>query len=156
MGINTNIDNGRKPVIALRDLVLFQNMTLHFDVGRKKSILALNEAMKTGQMVFLTPQKSIMLDDPKSEDLYNIGVIAKIRQILKMTNDTVRVAVEGISRARIITMVNTDPFFEAEIQEIEEVPVSDPKPSGHAGKIRRLLCLRSPLLYPEAAGGYAL
>lgn len=125
MGTNTNIDNGRMPVIALRGLVLFPNMTLHFDVGRKKSVLALNEAMKTGQMVFLTPQKSIMLDDPKSEDLYSIGVIAKIRQILKMTNDTVRVAVEGISRARIITMVNVDPFFEAEIQEIEETHVSD-------------------------------
>ena len=117
MGTNMNIDS-RIPVIALRGLVLFPDMTLHFDVGRKKSILA-------GQMVFLTPQKSIMLDDPKADDLYNIGVIAKIRQILKMTNDTVRVAVEGISRARIITMVNTDPFFEAEIQEIEETPVSD-------------------------------
>ncbi len=125
MGTNMNIDNSRIPVIALRGLVLFPNMTLHFDVGRKKSILALNEAMKSGQMVFLTPQKSIMLDDPKADDLYNIGVIAKIRQILKMTNDTVRVAVEGISRARIIAMVNTDPFFEAEIQEIEETPVSD-------------------------------
>ena len=71
------------PVMALRGLVLFPGMMLHFDVGRKKSILALNEAMGNNQMIFLVAQRDIRDDDPTPEQLYRVGVVAQVRQILR-------------------------------------------------------------------------
>ena len=86
------------PMLALRGLVLFPDMMLHFDVGRKKSIEALNAAMADEQRIFLVSQQDIRVDDPSENQLYKVGVVAKIRQILRMPNDNVRVLVEGLSR----------------------------------------------------------
>lgn len=72
------------PLLALRGLVVFPGMLLHFDVGRKKSILALNEAMGGDQTIFLVTQKDIADDDPDQSQLYSVGVVAKIRQVLKL------------------------------------------------------------------------
>lgn len=88
------------PMLALRGLVLFPDMMLHFDVGRKKSIEALNAAMADEQKIFLVSQQDIRVDDPSENQLYKVGVVAKIRQILRMPNDNVRVLVEGLFRAR--------------------------------------------------------
>ena len=105
------------PLIPLRGLSVFPYMVLHFDVGREKSISALEEAMANDQMVFLTTQKEAETDLPTSEDFYEVGTIAKIKQMLKLPGDAIRVLVEGISRARIIELTQEEPFFKAEVEE---------------------------------------
>ena len=92
------------PTVALRGLVIFPGMFIHFDVGREKSINALRKAMDTDQEIFLVTQKDISIDDPEYSDLYGIGVIATVKQVLKLPGKSgnVRVAVEGVQRARLI------------------------------------------------------
>ncbi len=108
----------RLPMLALRGLVVYPNMVLHFDVGRKKSVLALNEAMGTNQLIFLVAQKDIREDEPKDYDLYNIGVVAEVRQILKMPGDSLRVLVEGLYRARLIDILQENPYMSASVEEM--------------------------------------
>ncbi len=92
------------PAVALRGLVVFPDMFLHFDVGREKSINALKKAMDTDQEIFLITQKDISVDDPSYDDLYEIGVVASVKQVLKLPGKSgnVRVAVEGLYRARLV------------------------------------------------------
>ena len=78
---------GKMPVLALRGLAIFPEQTVHFDVGRVKSVLALEEAMKGDQMLFLVPQKDIMDEDPDLSKLFTIGTVVKVKQILKAQND---------------------------------------------------------------------
>ncbi len=92
-------------------------MVLHFDVGREKSIKALEEAMVKDQTIFLTTQKEIDIDLPTPEDFYEIGTISKIKQMLKLPGDAIRVLVEGISRGRIGNLTQEEPYFKAEIEE---------------------------------------
>ena len=102
MGIKKRVARvAELPLLALRGLVVFPGMLLHFDVGRKKSILALNEAMSGDQTIFLVSQTDIAVDDPRPEHLYDVGVVAKVRQVLKMPGDTLRVMVEGVYRAKV-------------------------------------------------------
>ena len=91
------------PTVALRGLVVFPNMFIHFDVGREKSINALRKAMDTDQEIFLVTQKDISVDDPAYDELYEIGVVASVKQVLKLPGKSgnVRVAVEGLYRARL-------------------------------------------------------
>ncbi|MFA9381758.1 MAG: LON peptidase substrate-binding domain-containing protein, partial [Acetanaerobacterium sp.] len=110
--------NARLPMLALRGLVVYPNMVLHFDVGRKKSVLALNEAMGDNQLVFLVAQKDIREDEPKDYDLYSVGVVAEVRQILKMPGDSLRVLVEGLYRAKMLDIVQEDPFMSAMVEEL--------------------------------------
>ena len=79
------------PVLALRGLVVFPGMLAHFDVGREKSVLALDEAMSHGQEIFLVTQKDISVDDPALDGLYDVGCVCHIRQMLKLPGDTVRI-----------------------------------------------------------------
>lgn len=92
------------PAVALRGLVVFPGMFLHFDVGREKSINALKKAMDTDQEIFLVTQKDISVDDPDYTELYEIGVVASVKQVLKLPGKSgnVRVAVEGLYRARLV------------------------------------------------------
>ncbi len=106
------------PMLALRGLVLFPKMVLHFDVGREKSMLALGEVMNKNRRLFLVAQKDIRDDDPARFDLYEIGVVAEVRQIVKTQGDTLRVVVDGKYRARLKSVVQEDPFFEAEVEEL--------------------------------------
>ncbi len=89
----------RLPVLPLRGLVAFPNMIIHFDVGRLMSIRALEASMKSEQMIFLTAQKEVKNDLPNSEELYQVGTVCRIRQILRMPGDNIRVLVEGHCRA---------------------------------------------------------
>ena len=109
------------PMLALRGLVLFPGMTLHFDVGRKKSVIALNEAMQNGQLIFLVTQKDIRDNDPNPEDLYQVGVVAQIRQVLRVPGDTIRVLVEGIYRARATEVLEREPCFRVQVEECIEI-----------------------------------
>ena len=112
------------PVIALRGLTVFPNVLIHFEVSRDISIKALETAMSAGSPIFLVGQKDIGVEQPDLGDLYQIGTISNIRQILRMPGDNVRVMVEGQSRGRMIQMLRTEPNLEAEVQEIpvQEVP----------------------------------
>ena len=105
------------PIIPLRGISIFPYMVLHFDVGREKSIIALEEAMVNEQLVFLTTQKDPEIDIPTEDDFYNIGTVCKIKQMLKLPGNTIRVLVEGISRAKIKELYQIEPYFRAKIQE---------------------------------------
>ncbi|MEA3424259.1 MAG: endopeptidase La [Bacillota bacterium] len=103
------------PLIPLRGLSVFPFMVLHFDVGREKSIKALEEAMLRDQHIFLTTQKDIDVDLPTLDDVYQIGTVSKIKQMLKLPGDSIRVLVEGLYRAEISSLKSTEPFFEADV-----------------------------------------
>ncbi len=105
------------PLLPLRGLTVFPFMTLYFDVGREKSIKALEEAMINDQLIFLVAQKDASTDSPGEEDIYNIGTISKVKQLLKLQGDTIRVLVEGVSRAEIKNIIQKEPFFIAEVVE---------------------------------------
>ena len=103
--------NCRMPAVALRGLVCLPDMILHFDVSRKKSIAALEAAMVKDQMVFLVAQKDPDEEDPKQEDLYTAGAMAKVKQIVKMPENMVRVVAEGKFRAELDEMISQSPYL---------------------------------------------
>ena len=111
------------PVVPLRGLVVYPNMTLHFDVGRKKSVAALNTAMDTHQMIFLVSQIDSSIEDPSERDVYEVGVICKVKQMIKIPNSSnLRVIVEGIARASIVTMYTDGEHFNA---VVDRAPIYD-------------------------------
>lgn len=110
---NINILN--IPVLPLRGLVLFPGIMLHFDVGRKKSILAMNAAVKENQKIFLVAQKDITNEEPLEKDLCKVGVVAIVRQVLKQSGDGIRILVEGKYRASIDNITQTEPFIRADV-----------------------------------------
>ena len=116
---------GKMPVLALRGLAIFPEQTVHFDVGRVKSALALEEAMKGDQILLLIPQKDIMEDDPGYAGLFSVGTVVKVKQILKAQNDNIRVLVTGLRRAKITEMLKTEPFLSAMVESVPETQVKD-------------------------------
>lgn len=108
------------PLLPLRGVIVFPNMVLHLDVGRERSIKALDEAMVNDSQILLVAQKDAKIDEPEPDDLYPLGTIANIKQMLKLPGGTIRVLVEGISRARINSFLDTAPFIKVEVEEIEE------------------------------------
>ena len=113
------------PVLALRGMTVFPEQTVHFDVGRVKSALALERAMKLDQTLFLVPQKDISQDDPGLAGLYGIGTVAKIKQILKSQGENIRVLVTGLYRAKITEMSQVEPFLAGTVEKVPEIIVSD-------------------------------
>jgi ATP-dependent Lon protease len=113
------------PLLPLRGVIVFPNMVLHLDVGRERSIKALDEAMVNDSRIMLVAQKDAQIDEPGPDDLYPLGTIANIKQMLKLPGGTIRVLVEGLSRARINEFVETEPFIKVEVEEIEEDEFKD-------------------------------
>lgn len=111
------------PVLPLRGITVFPHMTVHFDVGRSKSVRAIGEAMRNHQLVFLVTQTDATNESPDEDGMYKVGTIAMIRQILRLPGDAIRVLVEGISRAEVAEFTQTEPYFEAEV--CEKVFISD-------------------------------
>ena len=138
--MSEQIISGKLPVLALRGLAVFPGQSVHFDVGRMKSVKALEQAMQDGQYIFLVPQKDILVDDPSLDQLYSIGTVAKVKQILKPQGETLRVLINGICRGRIADLLRTEPYLEADIQAIPETEVVD-SPRNHA------LCREANSLY---------
>jgi len=103
-------------MLAMRGMVLFPRMVLHFDVGRDKSIFALNHAMNTDRKIFLVAQKDVRDEDPAREDIYSVGVVGEIKQIIKSQNH-LRVVVDGHYRAKVIEHIEGGDFFEVDAQE---------------------------------------
>lgn len=108
------------PTMALRGLTVFPNMLMHFDVGREKSALALDNAMNGDQKLFLVTQRDISDDEPEPDALYTIGTIVHVRQILKMPGDSIRILVEGLARGRALDYIQETPFLMAHVEAIEE------------------------------------
>ena len=104
------------PVLALRGLTIFPNMLLHFDVGRGASIKALDEAMAEGLPIFLVAQRDLTVEEPGEKDLYTVGTVSNVKQILRLPGDNVRVMVEGSSRGRLVSMGKTTPFLQGEVE----------------------------------------
>ena len=121
-----NIRTRQIPLLPLRGLTVFPYMVLHFDVGRQKSIAALEDAMVNDQDIFLVTQKEPEVEEPDKESLFTVGTVSKIKQLLKLPGDTIRVLVEGIKRGRIIEFLENDKFFEVLIEEETEQGKSDP------------------------------
>ena len=103
------------PVLPLRGLVVFPKTLIHFDVGRKKSIVAINRAMKNNQLIFLSAQKDAAQNEPTALDLYSTGVIAKVVQVLKQPENVTRIVIEGQYRASLISPVYDDSCLMAEV-----------------------------------------
>ena len=112
------------PVLALRGLVAFPNMMLTLDVGRKKSIKALNRAMDSNQLIYLVTQKDITVNEPKNDDLYPIGCVCRVRQVFKM-GENVKVLCEGLYRARHITFADSGSYYVSMVEECEIKPVKN-------------------------------
>lgn len=111
----------RLPVLPLRGLTAFPNMIVHFDVGRMMSIRALEAAMKNGQTIFLTAQRELKTDTPTPSDLYQIGTICQIRQILRLPGDNIRVLVEGKTRALAHNFIAAEKDEDCMYAEVEEL-----------------------------------
>ncbi len=119
--MNTNENsNMTVPVLPLRGLVVFPKTLIHFDVGRRKSIIAINKAMKADQMIFLATQKDATENEPDILDLYNTGVIAKVVQVLKQPDNVTRIVIEGQRRACVVTPVYDEKCLMAEINPVED------------------------------------
>ncbi len=113
------------PMVALRDVIVFPYMALHFEVGREKSIAALEKAMEDDQIIFLAAQKDKEVSEPSAEDIYEVGTVSKIKQILKLPGDIIRVLVKGIYRARIVSYIKTEPYLEVETSQLVYEPLPD-------------------------------
>ena len=116
---------GKLPILALRGLTVFPDQTVHFDVGRAKSVLALEAAMKADQTLFLVPQKDLLVDDPKLADLYSIGTVAKVKQVLKTQTENLRVLVTGICRGRITELSQSEPYLYGTIEAVAQQKEED-------------------------------
>ncbi|MCR1482818.1 endopeptidase La [Clostridioides difficile] len=113
----TKIDH-ELPLIPLRGLAIFPYMILNFDIGREISLKALDQSMMDEELIFLTSQKEAEVDEPGEEDFYHVGTICKVKQMIKLPGDTVRVLVEGVSRGRVKKIEQEDGYFRAVIEEI--------------------------------------
>lgn len=124
----------RLPVLALRGLTVFPKMLVHFDVGREKSVRAVEEAMRADQDIFLVTQRDISHDNPGSKDLYEMGTVAHIRQVLKLPGDNVRILVEGKYRGHVVQWLSDDPYLQGRIETDLNAPYNE-----HSAKAEAML-----------------
>jgi ATP-dependent Lon protease len=110
--------NNIMPALAMRGLVVFPNIVMHFDVAREKSNEALKAALSTDRKIFLVTQKDISVDNPEKKDLYSVGVVSEIRQVLRTPDNVTRVLVEGLYKAKLVDIVSQDPYFIAEVKKL--------------------------------------
>ena len=115
----TNNKEMTVPLLPLRGLLVYPTMVLHLDVGREKSVHALEKAMVDDHYICLATQKEVGINDPSEEDIFEVGTLSKVKQMLKLPNGTIRVLVEGISRAKILQYMENEETFLVRI-EIKE------------------------------------
>ena len=114
-------ENNKKtimPTIATRGLVAFPKMVMHFDIAREKSIKAIEQALATDRKIFLAAQREIMIEDPSTDDIYNVGVVAEIRQSLKTPDGVVKVLIEGVYKAKALSYDTSGEYIKAEIKKL--------------------------------------
>ncbi|MEW9500588.1 endopeptidase La [Jeotgalibacillus marinus] len=115
------------PLLPLRGLLVYPTMVLHLDVGRDRSVQALEQAMMEEHLIFLSTQKDMTVDQPEQEDLYSVGTLTKVKQMLKLPNGTIRVLVEGLERAKMTSFVEGDSFYKVEIESLPDQPTKSPE-----------------------------
>lgn len=103
------------PAVALRGLTILPGMIAHFDISRERSLRAVEEAMEQDQKIYLVTQRNVDSEDPTQEDLYQMGIVADIKQVVRLQNDVVRILVDGISRAALLGFIDNEKYLEAEI-----------------------------------------
>lgn len=103
------------PAVALRGLTILPGMIAHFDISRERSLRAVEEAMEQDQKIYLVTQRNVDSEDPTQEDLYQMGIVADIKQVVRLQNDVVRILVDGISRAALLGFTDNEKYLEAEI-----------------------------------------
>lgn len=108
------------PVLALRGLMVFPNAMINFDVGRPKSVAAVEEAMSRNQLIFLTAQKDENVDDPTVDDLYAVGTVCRIMQVMNLPDENMRVLAEGLDRAELLAVTDEDPCFRGKVKKLVE------------------------------------
>ena len=131
---------GTMPFLAMRGLAVFPKQTVHFEVGRLKSMKAVEQAMNEDRLILLLPQKDITVDDPALSDLYAVGTVAKIKQVLKGQDNTIRVLAVGQYRARVFRLAQSEPFFNGQVYEVPDTEITD-SPRNQA------LCRQASTLY---------
>ncbi|MBE6729889.1 MAG: AAA family ATPase, partial [Ruminococcaceae bacterium] len=119
MSISVKSTIVKVPMIPLRGIIAFPGSTIHFEIGRKASISALNNAMDKDQLIFLVAQKDIRIEDPNEEDIYEIGCVARIRQVLKLSEKSIKVVADGLYRAKHISVIK-GPFAYSNITRIDD------------------------------------
>lgn len=119
--MRTKLKEITMPALAMRGLVVFPNVVMHFDVSREKSEMALKSALSDNKLIFLTAQRDDAVEDPAIKDLYQVGVVAEIRQTLKGADNIIRVLVEGKYRAKLLDIVQKEPYLVANVKEFPEV-----------------------------------
>ena len=123
--MSVELTSGQMPILALRGLTVFPDQTVHFDVGRPKSIKALETAMKGSQILFLVPQKDIVEDDPRLPGLYPVGTVVKVKQVLKNQGENLRVLVTGLCRGRIVELDEEEDYLSGMVEAVAEPVVAD-------------------------------
>jgi ATP-dependent Lon protease len=113
------------PLLPLRGLLVYPSMVLHLDVGREKSIKALEQAMVDDNKILLATQEEVQIEEPSAAQIYNVGTVARVKQMLKLPNGTIRVLVEGLQRAKIDTYLREDDYFQVAITYLEEPKTSE-------------------------------
>ena len=113
------------PLVALRDIVIYPRMTVNLDIGRKDSIAAARFASKGDQYVVTAMQKDAAIGNPEADDLYRVGTVVKINQMLQLPGGLIRILAEGVSRVNIFSITATDHGFSAEVDDLKETPVAD-------------------------------
>ena len=146
MEINKSI-----PLIPLRGLTIFPDMVIHFDAGREKSVKAVEKAMENSEYIFLAAQKDERKENPEQADISKIGTVSKIKQLIKLPNNTIRVLVEGVKKGIIKEFLDNEDYFEVVIEEInEEYPKEDAEIEAHFKMLKKTFITFVKLLGDES------
>ena len=113
------------PLMPVRDVVIFTDMLLPLFVGRRKSVLALDEAVKKDRYIFLSTQKDPVIENPGAEDIYRVGTVGRILRMLKLPDGRVKALVQGIAKGRIVKYARIKSFFRVAVEIIEEETTGD-------------------------------
>src|SRR5688572_29604670 len=117
----TTVGGTRVPLLPLRDIIVFPHMVVPLFVGRQRSIKALEEATQKQSLIFLSSQKDAKTNEPSEDDIYRIGTLGSVVQMLKLPDGTVKVLIEGKRRARVARFINNPEFFLVDVEEAPEI-----------------------------------